>query len=152
MSKFVQRMHTKNGLINAEAVIFRTAQSAAPYLRKQSTQLPSKMRFISAQFLAAFDGDRWLHAARHSNEMAARLDALVRNVSGVVLERPTVVNGLFPLLPPAVLAPLQDWCPHYTWDIGRSQARWLCSFDTTPHDVDRFAAGVTVACAAAAER
>ena len=141
---------TKNGLINAEAVIFRQPQTGAQYLRKQSTQLPSKMRYIAAQFLAAFDGDRWLHAAHHANAMAARLDALVRPVEGVTLERPTVVNGLFPILPAAVLAPLQDWCPHYTWDVARSQARWLCSFDTTTDDVERFAAGVSAACEAAA--
>ncbi len=143
---------TKNGLMNAEAVIFRSAQTSAPYLRKQATQLPSKMRFIAAQFLAAFEADRWLHAARHANAMAARLDAAVRTVVGVTIERATVVNALFPILPSAVLDPLQAWCPHYTWDATRNQARWVCSFDTTTDDVDRFAAGVAAACAAAVER
>ncbi len=139
---------TKNGLMNAEAVIFRTPHASAPFLRKQATQLPSKMRFVAAQFLAAFDGDRWLHMARHANAMAARLDAAVRSVPGVVLERTTVVNSLFPSLPAAALAPLQDWCPHYTWDASKNQARWVCSWDTTEDDVDRFAAGVAAACAA----
>jgi threonine aldolase len=140
---------TKNGLMNAEAVIFRNAQTAAPYLRKQATQLPSKMRFIAAQFLAAFGDDRWLRAAQHSNAMAAQLDGLVRNVPGVTIERPTVVNSLFPILPSAVLDPLQAWCPHYTWDASRNQARWVCSFDTTTEDIERFAAGVAAACGVA---
>jgi threonine aldolase len=138
---------TKNGLMNAEAVIFRNGQVSAPYLRKQATQLPSKMRFIAAQFLAAFEDDRWLRSAGHSNAMAAKLDALVRNVPGVTIERPTVVNSLFPMLPAAVLEPLQAWCPHYTWDATRNQARWVCSFDTTTDDVEKFAAGVAAACA-----
>lgn len=137
---------TKNGLMNAEAVIFREAQVAAPFLRKQTTQLPSKMRFVAAQFLAVFENDRWLASARHSNAMAQRLDAAVRPISGVTLERPTVVNALFPLLPAAVLAPLQAWCPHYIWNVSKNQARWVCSFDTTAEDVDRFAAGVAAAC------
>ena len=141
---------TKNGLINAEAVIFRQAQVAAPFLRKQATQLSSKMRFVAAQFLVAFEDDRWLEAARHSNAMAQRLDAGVRSINGVTIERGTVVNALFPLLPAEVLAPLQAWCPHYTWDAIRNQARWVCSFDTTPEDVDRFVAGVSASCAVVA--
>ena len=140
---------TKNGLMNAEAVIFRTPQTGAMYLRKQATQLPSKMRYVAAQFLAAFDGDRWLAMAGHANAMAARLDAGVRKIPGVTLERTTVVNSLFPSLPAAVLAPLQEWCPHYTWDATKNQARWVCSWNTTEADVDRFAAGIAVACAAA---
>lgn len=137
---------TKNGLMNAEAVVFRQAHPAALFLRKQATQLSSKMRFVAAQFLAAFEDDRWLAAARHSNAMAQRLDGAVRPINGVTLERPTVVNGLFPLLPPEVLRPLQEWSPHYTWDAPKNQARWVCSFDTTTDDVDRFAAGVAAAC------
>lgn len=140
---------TKNGLMGAEAVLFRNPQTAAPYLRKQTTQLASKMRFLAAQFLAAFENDRWLNAARHSNSMAARLDAALRSIPGVGLDRPTVVNALFPTMPASVMAPLQAWCPHYTWDAPRSQARLVCSFDTSEGDVDRFAAGVAAACAVA---
>ena len=139
---------TKNGLMNAEAVIFRAPHASAQYLRKQATQLPSKMRFVAAQFLAAFEADRWLQLASHANAMAARLDAAVRQTPGVMLERPTQVNSLFPRLPESVIGPLQAWCPHYTWDATRDQVRWVCSWDTTENDVDRFAAGVAAACAA----
>lgn len=139
---------TKNGLMNAEAVIFRAPHTSAQYLRKQATQLPSKMRFVAAQFLAAFEADRWLQLASHANAMAARLDAGVRQIPGVILERPTQVNSLFPRLPEPVIGPLQAWCPHYTWDATRGQVRWVCSWDTTEDDVDRFAAGVAAACAA----
>ena len=65
-----------------------------------------------------------------------------------MLERPTQVNSLFPRLPESVIGPLQAWCPHYTWDATRDQVRWVCSWDTTEDDVDRFAAGVGAACAA----
>ena len=83
--------------------------------------------------------------------MAQRLDAGVRGIVGVHIERPTVVNALFPTLPADVLDPLQAWCPHYTWDAAKNQARWVCSFDTTTEDVDRFVAGVRAACEIAAQ-
>ena len=36
-------------------------------------QLASKMRFVSAQLVALFDGDLWQRSASHANAMAARL-------------------------------------------------------------------------------
>src|SRR5262249_9761287 len=44
---------TKNGAIGAEAVVVMAEELAAdaPFLRKQQTQLASKMRYLSAQFL-----------------------------------------------------------------------------------------------------
>lgn len=140
---------TKNGMLGGEAVVFKDRATAggAIFLRKQATQLPSKMRFISAQFTAMLEGELWLRSATHANEMASLLDSLVRGQSGIILERPTQVNSLFPLLPAAAIAPLQQWVPHYTWNEPRNQVRWVTSFDTTADDVRRFAAGVLAACA-----
>ena len=63
---------TKNGLLGGEAVVFLRPELArrARYVRKQVTQLPSKMRFVAAQFLALLAEDRWLQLAAHSNAMA----------------------------------------------------------------------------------
>ena len=57
---------TKNGLLGGEAVVFLRPELArrARYLRKQVTQLPSKMRFVAAQFLALLADDLWLAARR----------------------------------------------------------------------------------------
>ena len=51
---------TKNGLLGAEAVVFLEPGLADGflYLRKQSLQLASKMRFLSAQLDALLAGDR----------------------------------------------------------------------------------------------
>jgi threonine aldolase len=140
---------TKNGLLLGEAVVFkdRALANGAIYLRKQTTQLASKMRFISAQMIALLDDDLWLANARHANAMAARLDAAVRHIPQVKLDRPTVVNSLFPVVPRAVIAPLQEWVPHYTWNESIDQVRWVCSWDTSAEDVDAFAAGVASICA-----
>ena len=140
---------TKNGMLFGEAVLLRRTEHAraGEMIRKQATQLASKMRFVSAQFNAMFENDLWLANARHANEMANQLDHGVRNLNRIQLERPTVVNSLFPLLPAETIEPLQKWCPHYTWDATKNQVRWVTSFNTTPADVERFIAGVRAICA-----
>ncbi len=53
------------------------------YIRKQSMQLASKMRFIAAQFVALLTDDLWLSNATHANAMAQRLAEGVGAVDGV---------------------------------------------------------------------
>jgi threonine aldolase len=55
---------------------------------------------------------------------------------------PPEVNSVFPTLPAGAIAPLQEWCFFWDWDVSRSQVRWMTAWDTTSDDVDRFAAGV----------
>ncbi len=138
---------TKNGMMYGEAVLYLDPALAeqARYVRKQVTQLPSKMRFIAAQFSALLEDDRWLELARHSNAMAARLHQRVRDVPGVSLEGPPAVNSLFPHLPKEAVEPLRAWSPFYDWEPASHQVRWMTSFDTTDEDVTRFAAGVRAA-------
>ena len=137
---------TKNGLIGGEAVVFLDPELAdrARYVRKMVTQLPSKMRFVAAQFNALLDGDLWLRNARHSNEMAALLYDAVAGLDAVEVAKPQV-NGLFPTLPADVIAPLQEWSFFWDWDVANHQVRWMTSWDTTADDVERFAAGVAAA-------
>ncbi len=143
---------TKNGMAYGEAVLLRRPEHAriGTMVRKQSTQLASKMRFISAQFIAMFQDELWLSCARHANAMATRLHHAVADCPGVTIDRPTVVNSMFPRIPGHAIDPLAQWCPHYTWNASTNQVRWVTSFDTTELDVDRFAAGVQAICAAPA--
>ncbi|MGD9695061.1 MAG: low specificity L-threonine aldolase [Thermoleophilia bacterium] len=140
---------TKNGMLGGEAVVFLDPALAARarHARKTATQLASKMRFIAAQFLALLDDDRWLRLAGDANAMAARLYGAVAGLPGVDVGRPAV-NGLFPVLPAAAVAPLREWSFVWDWDPHRHQVRWMTAWDTTPEDVDRFAAGVAAAVAA----
>ncbi len=135
---------TKNGLVYGEAVVYldpELARSAA-YVRKQVTQLPSKMRFVAAQLNALLDGDLWLRNAQHANDMAQLLYEQVRTIPGVHLDGPPVVNSLYPVLPADRIRPLQDWSYFYDWDVHCHQVRWMTAWDTTPDDVMAFAAGV----------
>ncbi len=132
---------TKNGLVYGEAVIFFEPElaRAAPFVRKQLAQLPSKMRFIAAQFDALLHEDRWLANARHANAMARRLASQTAQIPGVELVRTPEVNAVFARLPPAAIAPLQDRSFFWIWDESDHVVRWMTSFDTTEAQVDEFA-------------
>jgi threonine aldolase len=135
---------TKNGLLMGECVVVLDPSRvrAMPYLRKQSMQLASKMRFVSVQFEALLADDLWLRSAARANAMARRLEAAVRAVDGVTVTRPVQSNAVFATLPPEVVERLQKRFRFYTWDEAAHEVRWMCSFDTTEEDVDRFAAAL----------
>jgi threonine aldolase len=135
---------TKNGLLGAEAVVLLRHELTHDflYIRKQSMQLASKMRFLAAQFDALLDGELWRRSASHANAMAARLAERVRELPGLRITRPVETNAVFATLPPAVITSLQRDFPFYTWDETTGEVRWMCSWDTTEEDVDVFAAAV----------
>ena len=137
---------TKNGMLGAEAVLLRrgVASPRAAYLRKQATQLPSKQRYVSAQFVEALETGLWIETASHANAMAQRLYNALSDISSLQIS-PPAVNSLYPILPPAVKGALQDWNFFWDWDVSRSQVRWMTSWDTSEADVDAFAAGVRAA-------
>lgn len=140
---------TKNGLLGAEAVVFLTPVLATgfDFLRKQSLQLASKMRFLSAQLAALLSDDLWLRNARQSNAMAARLAAGLEGIQKVQISRPVQSNAVFARLDQSATAKLQEQFDFYVWDESRSEVRWMCSWDTAEDDVDRFLVAIRQACA-----
>jgi threonine aldolase len=131
---------TKNGAMGAEAVVVLRPDGAdaLPFIRKQSMQLASKMRFVAAQFVALLEGDLWRRNATHANAMAARLAAGVTSVDGVAVVQPVQSNAVFATLPDGVTQPLQAEYPFYVWDEATGVVRWMASFDLTEADVDAF--------------
>jgi threonine aldolase len=137
---------TKNGMFGAEAVLLRrgVASDRSGFIRKQSTQLPSKMRYTAAQFVEALTDNFWIETASHANKMAMRLYDALAHIDSLQISSPAV-NSLYPILPVAVKERLQAWNFFWDWDVSRSQVRWMTSWDTSPEDVDAFAAGVLAA-------
>jgi len=133
---------TKNGAMGAEAVVsFRPENLASlRYIRKQSMQLASKMRFVSAQFNALLSDDLWRSNALHANRMAARLADGIAGVAGLALAYPVEANGVFAALPASVTEVVQQHTPFYVWDEATGVVRWMSSFDTTAEDVDALVA------------
>jgi threonine aldolase len=135
---------TKNGLLGAEAVVFLTPALAEGflYLRKQSLQLASKMRFLAAQLDALLSDELYLRLARHANVMAARLAGAVGEVPGVTITRPVQANAVFATLPAGAAERLREQFAFYVWDERSCEVRWMCAWDTTEEDVDAFASAL----------
>lgn len=132
---------TKNGIMGGEAVVFFRPELAHDFLfwRKQSMQLASKMRFISAQLGALLSNDLWLANARHSNRMARLLEQEVRKIPRVKIVYPVEANGVFAQIPHGAITKIQARYFFYVWNEEESVVRWMCSFDTTEEDVRDFA-------------
>ncbi|GLW12491.1 threonine aldolase [Microtetraspora sp. NBRC 13810] len=135
---------TKNGALAAEAVIFLSATLAEglPLLRRQSLQLASKMRFISAQLTALLTDDLWRANADHANAMSRRLADGVSDLPGLSIHYPVESNAVFATLPPEAIPVLQSMYSFHVWDKSESVVRWMTAFDTTPAHVDDFIADI----------
>ncbi len=133
---------TKNGALGAESVVVLNPEAAQGliYARKFNMQLASKMRFVSAQLIALYEGDLWQRNAGHANAMAQRLRAGLADVPGIEFTQRTQANGLFLTLPEGIADPLREQFFFYDWDPARREVRWMCSFDTEEADIDAFTA------------
>jgi len=132
---------TKNGMMLGEAVLFFNPELASQtkYIRKQSMQLYSKMRFVGAQFLAYFENDLWKETAGHSNRMAKLLETEILKIPEIKITQPVNANGIFAIVPPEIIEPLKEQFFFYMWDEINSEVRWMCSFDTTEKEIIEFA-------------
>ena len=131
---------TKNGLMMGECVVVfnKALQRDARFVRKQSAQLASKMRYIACQFTAYLTDDLWLKNAAHANAMAARLHRKLAKYPGVAFTQKTESNQLFLTMPREAVVRLQRTYSFYFWNERLGEIRLVTSFDTTGEDIDRF--------------
>lgn len=129
---------SKNGGLLGEVVVTLRPElaEAAPYLRRQTLQLGSKMRYISAQLTALLTDELWLRNAGHANEMARRLAAAVSDLPGLDIQYPVESNAVFAALPSEAITALQSRFLFHVWE--GNTVRWMTSFNTTADDVDTF--------------
>lgn len=135
---------TKNGLIAAEAVVIfnpKLAKNAA-WIRKSNMQLASKHRFLSAQFLALLENDLWHENALHANTMAQTLRTLIKNNSKIKITQLTQANAVFAVLNKSDIEKLQKDFHFYIWNENTNEVRWMCSWDTSIKDVEKFAKAI----------
>lgn len=139
---------TKMGMPVGEAIVFfdRALSAEFAYRCKQAGQLASKMRVLSAPWLAMLENDAWLARAAHANAMARRLTDRLAALPGVSLRLPTQANAVFADLPPAAAERLRakGWA-FYSF-IGGG-ARFMCSWATEAAAVDALAADAASALA-----
>jgi threonine aldolase len=130
----------KNGMMYGEAVVFFDQSLAKDfkYTRKQGTHLPSKMRFISAQFEALLSNELWRKNAEHANRMAQRLANELGKISEVKITQKVEANGVFAIVPKKYIPILQKKYFFYVWNEETSEVRFMTSFDTTADDIADF--------------
>ncbi len=120
----------------------RAAAAAFPHLRKRAGHLISKHRFVSAPFAATLRTGAWARHAGAANEAARALGAGLRRL-GFDAPFSADTNGVFVRLSANAEATLRASMErealggfymfgHPAWRI----ARFMCSFDTRPEDVD----------------
>lgn len=128
---------TKNGMMYGEAVVFREASLARDFkfVRKQGAQLPSKSRFIAAQFNALLTEDLWLRNASHANRCAQALAEEIARIPQMKITQAVESNAVFALMPRDAIARVQERFFFYVWVEETSEVRLMCSFDTTEDDV-----------------
>jgi threonine aldolase len=131
----------KNGLAVGEAVLFfeRALAQEFEWRVKQGGHLNSKMRLVTAPWLALLKDDLWLRNARHANAMAQRLAGHLRGVAGVRLMFPVQANAVFAEIPVKMQEQLraEGW-RFYTF-LGETGCRLMCAWDMTAERVDQFA-------------
>ncbi len=131
---------TKNGLLFGEALVIANAalQPDFRHMIKQRGGMFAKGRLLGVQFLAYFEDDLWLAAARHSVETAQRI-ARALSAAGYRLLADSPTNQIFPIVSNEKMAELSKaFSFELTAPAGdaHSAIRFVTSWATKDADVD----------------
>ncbi len=144
---------TKNGLMLGELIVVLNSDLAKNlhFLRKQSLQLASKSRYLSAQFLA-YLGDPdyqnlatsavksgsplWHQISTDVTQKAQCLAQGLRQIPGVEVLYSVESNAVFVRAPRECLKKVRRKFFFYIWDEQESVARLMTSWDTPTSSID----------------
>lgn len=131
---------TKNGMMIGEAIISFNKELSRyfKFHRKQGMQLLSKMRFISAQFIAYLEDDLWKENAKNANDMGQYLAKELSILEGVKVKENLITNMIFANMDKKIIDALQDDFDFYVTDEGTNEVRFVTSFDIIKEDIDKF--------------
>jgi len=131
---------TKTGMMFGEAVVFLKPELDKYFelYRKQGMQLASKMRFISAQFIALLTKDVWKENAANANNMAKYLADKLRTIPDIQISQEVQSNGVWAIIPQTLAEKMQKTQFFYPWDEKKSEYRIMASWDTTKLEIDQF--------------
>lgn len=131
---------TKNGMMIGEAIVSlnKDLSKAFKFYRKQGMQLLSKMRFISAQFIAYIENDLWKENASNANNMGNYFARELSQFPGIILRSKLETNMIFVYMERDLIETLQEQFDFYVIDEESNLIRLVTSFDTTKEDIDKF--------------
>lgn len=134
---------TKNSLFGSELVLIKKDLSQDfKFIRKQSMQLPSKTRFLAAQFIEFFKNDLYLDIAKSSCDMAKYLNDQLNTHTNLKANYPIQSNAVFVNIPKEISKELKKELFFYIWDDKTFEARLMTSFDSTKEEIDNFIAKI----------
>lgn len=128
---------TKNGLMGAEALLIFNPQleEGSDHLQKQTLQLFSKMRYLSAQFIPFFTNELWRKLATHANQKAQEIGSIIAATPQLTLSYPVETNQIFFTAPTAWIPRIQETIFCYPWDRDRNEIRLVATWNTSEDDV-----------------
>ena len=131
---------TKNGMMIGEAIVClnKDLSKAFKFYRKQGMQLLSKMRFVSAQFIAYLENDLWKDNALNANNMGKYFAQELLQIPNIRLKNKPETNMIFAYMDKELICDLQQKFDFYLIDEPTSLVRLVTSFDTTKEDIDEF--------------
>ncbi|MFA7533644.1 MAG: aminotransferase class I/II-fold pyridoxal phosphate-dependent enzyme [Tissierellaceae bacterium] len=131
---------TKNGMMIGEAIVSLNGElgQSLKFYRKQGMQLLSKMRFISAQFIAYLDGELWRENAANANEMGRYFARRLSEFEEITLKDGLETNMLFANMDKDLIKALLEKFDFYVLDEDTGLVRLVTSYDTDKKDVDEF--------------
>lgn len=131
---------TKNGMMIGEAIVSlnKDLSKAFKFYRKQGMQLLSKMRFISAQFIAYLDDNLWKDNALNANNMGKYFAKELSQIPNIRLKNEPETNMIFVYMDKDLIHVLQQQFDFYLINEETSLIRLVTSFDTNKEDIDKF--------------
>ncbi len=131
---------TKNGMMMGEAIVSLNKEASRhfKYHRKQGMQLISKMRFVSAQFIAYLSDDLWRKNAQKANETGQYLKNRLGELEGVRLKEAITTNTIFVHMEDELVDHIAKSYDFHMVDKETGLLRLVTSYDMTKKDVDEF--------------
>ena len=128
---------TKNGLMSAESLLIFNPNlyAGSDHLQKQTLQLVSKQRYLSAQYHPFFQGGLWRSLAKQANQKAQEIAALIEETPSLALSYPVETNQIFFTAPAPWIPLIQGHIFCYVWNEEKNQIRWITSWNTSEEDV-----------------
>lgn len=135
---------TKNGLAVGEAIIFFNEMLAEDfdYRCKQSGQLASKMRFLSAPWLGLLENNIWSKNSIHANECARYLEEKLQNLPEIRLIFPRQANSVFVQMPEQAIRALHHKGWRFYTFIGAGGVRFMCSWDINEESINQLVSDI----------
>ncbi len=102
---------------------------------QKALQLPSKMRYYSAQYIPYFKNRLWHTLANYANQKAQEIAQIVKSTPHLALSYPVETNQVFFTAPASWIPLITEKIFCYPWDQEKGEIRFIASWNTSEQDV-----------------